>query len=134
ASLDHLVGSLLKQRWYIKAERLGGLEVNHKFERSRDVVARTDIEKLDSNTKRTARRLGCFPLWRNDWIAHVGEGPGTRHSGKGFLQQLNALAGHLCYERAETGDISARMRKARDDTDPERFTAGRQYHRQRRGR
>jgi hypothetical protein len=29
---DHLVGALLKMQWHIEAERLGGLEVDHKLE------------------------------------------------------------------------------------------------------
>ena len=31
-SFDHLISALLKARWHVEAERLGGLEVDHQLE------------------------------------------------------------------------------------------------------
>ena len=89
-----------------------------------DQDARTEVAPAPTgpdSPKRGRRSAGRFPLRRRRLIAHILQKTDARDRWVRRLQQFDALPSQLRRKRTEAGNITARVRQTRHDSDAKRF-------------
>src|SRR5882672_3651034 len=86
-----------------------------------ELLRRSHSDETQFHRQRGRYHLEVLKHLGVEWVVWIPQDCYPSNSGNSFLEQLQSFGGEVGRHHRESGDVSARMREARDQTGPDRI-------------